>query len=209
MHVDSVSTRALKKFLEYFSNVPGLDFDMCYFLQTHDCNLQFLLLCFLTEFFLIQDTCRCHMFMSTNWWKIGPYIDLTKDSELTGVFPTILREMVTSCCQWCRTHEITEVNILTESSVKDSLKDVRNNISMNDLSFPVYGSSDQDKYSALYGYVPIISSPGEVYVVNREPVVTNADILIAVVLTCWPIVVVIVVFSLLAGIIIWFLVSKY
>jgi hypothetical protein len=145
--------------------------------------------------------------MSTNWWKIKPYIDLTEDSNLTGVFPVVLHDMVTSCCQSCGTHRTTKIEFLTEGSVRNSLEDVRNGISESDLSFPVYGSSDQETYGALYGYVPVINSPGEAYVVNREPDKTSTDILVTMILSCWPLVILSLVFSILAGFVIWFLVS--
>ena len=146
--------------------------------------------------------------MSTNWWKIRPYIGLTEDSKLTGVFPVVLRNMVESCCQSCQTHKTTTVEFLSKGSVKDSLEDVRNGISKSDLSFPVYGSLDQDVHGALYGYVPIISSPGEAYVINREPDETSTDILVAVIFSCWPMVILSLVFSILAGFVIWLLVSR-
>ena len=145
--------------------------------------------------------------MSSNWWKIRPYIDLTEDSKLTGVFAGILPNMVSSCCQSCATHKTTTVKFLTESSVRDSLEDVRREIGANDLSFPVYGASDQDIHGALYGYVPIIDSPGEAYVVNREPNETSTDLLVAVVFSCWPMVILSLVFSILAGFVIWLLVG--
>ncbi len=97
---------------------------------------------------------------------------------------------------------------MSQGSVRDSLEDVRNGISKSDLSFPVYGSLDQDVHGALYGYVPIISSPGEAYVINREPDETSTDILVAVIFSCWPIVILSLVFSILAGFVIWLLVSR-
>lgn len=145
------------------------------------------------------------MTMSTNWWKISPYIDLTGSSHLTGVFPTVLRRMVASCCQPCRAHNTT-LDFLTKRSVKRSLENVRKAISDSDLSFPVYGSSDQERYGALYGYVPVINSPGEAFVVNREMDQTPSDILAAVVFSSWPLMVLSLLFCVLAGIVIWFLV---
>lgn len=145
--------------------------------------------------------------MSTNWWKIRPYISLTENSNLTGVFPVVLRQMVKSCCQSCLAHKSTTVDFQPKSGPRSSLEAVHDGIGNFELSFPVYGSSDQDRHGALYGYVPVISSPGEAYVVNRESDVTSTDILVAVVFSCWPLVILSIVFSLLAGIIIWLLVS--
>lgn len=145
------------------------------------------------------------MTMSTNWWRIKPYIDLTDSFNVTGVFPYILKKMVASCCKSCQTHETTEIQFLT--SVRNSLDDVRVDLSQRDLNFPIYGSSDQDVYGGIYGYVPVISSPGEAYVVNREPTETSAGILTAVVLSCWPMVMLMLVFSILAGLVIWLLVN--
>ena len=146
------------------------------------------------------------MTMSTNWWKISPYIGLTESSHLTGVFPTVLHRMVASCCQPCRAHNTT-LDFLTEGSVKSSLENVREAISDSDLSFPVYGSSDQERYAALYSYVPVINSPGEAFVVNREMDQTPSDILAAIIFSCWPLAVLSFLFCVLAGIIIWFMVS--
>jgi hypothetical protein len=101
------------------------------------------------------------------------------------------------------------VEFLTASSVQKSLEDVRSGIGKNDLSFPVYGATDQDVYGVFYGYVPIISSPGEAYVINRVPDETSTDILVAVIFSCWPMVVLSLVFSILAGFLIWLLVGYY
>ena len=146
------------------------------------------------------------MNMSTNWWKISPYIGLTGSTHLTGVFPTVLRQMVASCCQPCRAHNTT-LDFLTAESIKSSLESVRNGVGESDLSFPVYGSSEKESYGALYGYVPVISSPGEAFVVNREMDQTPSDILASVIFSSWPLAVLSLVFCILAGIVIWILVS--
>ena len=98
--------------------------------------------------------------------------------------------------------QINKGEFLSQGSVRDSLEDVRNGISKSDLSFPVCGSSDQDVHGALYDYVPIISSPGEAYVINREPDETSTDILVAMIFSCWPMVILSLVFSILVGFVI-------
>ncbi len=61
--------------------------------------------------YLYKPTCRCHANISTNWWEIRPYIGLTEDSKLTGVFPVVLRNIVESDTKqqrwsFCRRHRI-------------------------------------------------------------------------------------------------------
>lgn len=170
----------------------------------------------LTVYLSFTETCRCHQTLLTNWWELKPYMGITEDAILTGVFPVILQRMVTSCCQFCFTHKTPKLDYFSQSTgkidakyfKKRSLEDVKKNISRNsDFSFPLYGNSQDEKYGALYSYVPLISSPGEALVVNREPKHSPGTVLLATVVNSWPLTMLVLVFSILAGITIWMLVS--
>lgn len=123
------------------------------------------------------------------------------------MFPVLLRNMITSCCQACSSHT-TNVDFRVGNNPKHSIEDMRRDIGENDLSFPVYGNSDQEKYGSFFGFASVILSPGDAYVVNREPKKSSTDFLLTLVLSCWPIIILNLVFSLLAGIVIWLLVSQ-
>lgn len=138
------------------------------------------------------------------------------DNVFTGVFSFILKRMVESCCQFCHSHNTSNLDMLskntgtkndTEFLKTRSLQDVKNNISENsDFSFPLYGHSEQVKYgSSLYGFIPLVSSPGDALIVNRDS--PGDDAVGAAVIKNWPLVFLLFVFSTIAGIIMWTLVS--
>ena len=74
-------------------------------------------------------------------------------------------------------------------------------------SFPVYGWTWQEYYGAYYRYIPLVESPGVAFIVIEDEVLSPSERLIKEVFATWPYIVVTTLLAVLAGIIIWFLVS--
>lgn len=138
---------------------------------------------------------HCGLRINVGWWSIAPYI-YKDNGNVTGIFPTLLSKMASTCCGEC-TQIVYESPHDSESNVLSELKD---NIS---IYLPIYGSvQDVKKYQNPY--LPIIESPGVVYLTNVKDDITavSAD-LIKAILRAWPIMCFLLMGAAVSGVIVW------
>lgn len=76
------------------------------------------------------------------------------------------------------------------------------------ISFPVYGNGYMVKYMGMYEYIHLMDSPGVVFITIDDPSETTGKRIISSVFACMPLLLVAVLMAVLAGFIVWVLVSK-
>ncbi len=129
-----------------------------------------------------------------------------------GILPGIIHDMVVTCCSTCNAHghSFLDFNLdgNGDASEKSSDSDLREKISHHThLSFPIPGYMEQDKYGVDLGYWPLVQTPGVAYIVNTDIGASPSDVLSNTLTSCWPALLIVVVMSLLAGFLMWIVVS--
>ena len=146
--------------------------------------------CFLTNnnVYLFSETCRCAEHLSVS------VVQSPLESSGFNSLTSIIRNLVTTTCGSC--DEYSDTKLISNSSDKEEY-----------ISFPViktqaFGDTDYSKF------IPVISVPGIVVIEKKK---TDKGLLTQVmansIFESWPIFVFTLVTALLAGIIIWILVS--
>lgn len=168
------------------------------------------------------DTCRCHKRLTTNYRLFPPYVNqfpLTHNGNIsvdnmTGMLPQILNDLIVTCCQTCAAHGESYVDFMyngtngkakrkSEREMKTLIED------SNDLSFPVYGWKWQENYGPDYRYIPLVESPGVAFIIIEPDDRSPAQRLLDEVFATWPYCVISSLLAAIAGIIMWFLDTKY
>ena len=165
-----------------------------------------------TERSFFSETCNCFPKLFTNWWSNAPYVDNPLSLNKTGMLPTILRNVVKTCCGECGAHGRTVIDFKRTASdaraEKSGLVDFQTHIGEGaELSFPVYGFMHQKYYMDIYGFVPIVQSPGVALITIGDEEGTAAMVLIRSLALCWPILFLSVIMLWMFGVLMWFLVS--
>lgn len=140
-------------------------------------------------FRLFSETCRCTEHLSVS------LVQSPLDSSEFNSLASVITDLLTTTCGTCEEHNDTKL-VSTDSALEEQ------------ISFPVtktqaFGDTDYSKF------IPVISVPGIVVIEKKKG--TDSGLLTKVVANSifhsWPIFVLTMVTALLAGIIIWILVS--
>ena len=76
------------------------------------------------------------------------------------------------------------------------------------MHIAMFGRAEIETFQSEYKYVNIISSPGVAWVVrDPEAELDKAAAIMSSLASCWPAIIIIVIFSMVAGIFIWIAVS--
>ena len=144
---------------------------------------------------------------------LPPYTNRTGDEE-TGIFPWLLNKLVKECCGDCSNgHGWSEIMYKTDGygvdGFKDTIADFSSTIDENtDFSFPVQGHSLMETYRTFYSYVYSIASPGVAFFTVDDPPGKMPNAVLQTVNSSWGLMVIAVLFSSMAGALMWFLVRK-
>lgn len=150
----------------------------------------------------------CASVYKTNWWINPPYI-YKNNSRISGIFPNILPRMVSSCCGFCLEHTKTVTrfeNRVGETSfhLKSGVSEFRQHVDDRmELHFPMYGQVHQTKYYKRYEFIPLVKSPGVIFLVLDDDVHVGSKMLLRTIVNTFPIVVLILALSSVVGIFIW------
>ena len=163
---------------------------------------------------LYSATCRCQKTLTTNYWNLEPYTNISRQNSIGGFFPYLLDMVTLYCCQYCLEHGTSEVDYfrdgLGNSPERDSDISVKRNLTLEtDFSFPVYGYNGQSTYMRYFGYAPIVEIVGTVFfTLKPEYSLIQGNVLMASVLSIVPFVAIAVIFAYIAGVLMWALVSS-
>ncbi|XP_048579243.1 uncharacterized protein LOC5521276 isoform X2 [Nematostella vectensis] len=160
--------------------------------------------------FVNISTCRCHRKLSTNWRIMAPYVTYDNSSDTPrGMFPYLLETSIEYCCGRCSAHGKTIIDFNTdgfgEKAMKNKDIDVKRAIDqVTDLSFPINGYKDQTHYSKYFGYMPVVTTPGVLFIVSRAETDASPQNVALTVFMVWPFLLVNITLALLFAFVIWF-----
>ena len=154
-----------------------------------------------------------------NWWNIPPY---TNGDELKpgGIFSLPVEMMLEMCGVCSNGHGKTKACYRpgcdqhtsrrrreVETLEKDSFQEVLNNINNDvDISFPIQGNKYMTHYGGVFPYISVVETPGSVYFTVKN-IPSTAHVLLNASVYSIPLLLLVFILSLLAGIVIWVLVS--
>ncbi|XP_028396320.1 uncharacterized protein LOC114520285 [Dendronephthya gigantea] len=155
-------------------------------------------------------TCPCEKYLTTNWYMLPPYTNRTGDKE-TGILPWLLNNLVKECCGDCSNgHRRSEILYKTDGYGQDGFKEEIGDFSTiintdTDFHFPVLGHHLQEKFQTFYSYVYAVASPGVAFFIVDDPPDTMPNAILQTVSGSWGMMFFTVVFSFMAGIVMWIL----
>ena len=162
------------------------------------------------------ETCRCPEFISTNYYVAKPYLFRDESlSKLDGLFPEILSDMIEYSCGQCNRPGLSsDSSILDrEKTGKGTLAQKRNQKEAledadkyTELTFPITAHNSV-KYVSGMRYVTLVQHPGLAIVALQPDVNSVVNDLISELLKIWPILFINIMFMILAGALVWILVS--
>ena len=165
---------------------------------------------YFSTFIFNAETCSCQGSFKTNWWELTPYTK-NKDGDSTGIFPSILQKAINMCCKECAENMSPKIHFArTDSSkgLQNGILEVSQNINDDiDLHFPIYGAKSQTTYRNSFPYVPLVQSPGAAFIVSSANNYKESKRILNIVLSYWPLSIVILFASYFVGLIMWLLVS--
>ena len=163
------------------------------------------------------ETCRCPKKLTSSWTRLAPLV--LRDRNISGILPKHIETAVASCCGNCSlgqgpssvdwTHDATNA-----SSFKYDREMLKKAIfAGTHITIPFFKDTieSEGSDSTMFDYVPMIVSPGMAIFKKkqskREIGNQGAKNLIESMLGLYPVLIVMVLFTIVAGIIFWILVS--
>lgn len=130
------------------------------------------------------------------------------------MMPYVIHSAITDCCGECPSHLTGRVQInygydgYGNQANKSSDIIVKSYIDdETDVHFPIFGFQDQTHFAKYYGYIPIVSSAGVAFFVNKEGGAASPQNVASAVFSCWPLIMFNLILAFLVGLIVWLLVS--
>ncbi|KAJ7389256.1 hypothetical protein OS493_032724 [Desmophyllum pertusum] len=157
---------------------------------------------------------RCPLSLKIDWWEIPPYIYKDDKGVVSGIFPDILKRLVTECCDRHPSSNAQEdvtkcVKLNFSETASNDSEVVKKHINMNGtvLSMPIYGDM-KDVTFQNHPFYPVVESPGVVFIVKKEDSSNAAQAVMEAVFQGWPVLLLTLIMAALSGIVVWALVSK-
>ena len=152
---------------------------------------------------------NCPDEVKISWLQAAPFVyDASGDNELTsdmkGIFHEVVTRAIGICCKTFA-GKIPQIRFLKRAS---NLKVLHRELihGLVDMIIPV--QSDEEKYGGSLPYIKILDSPGVVLIVpHSDSSVKEWKVVLKAVLGTWPVVLMAVLMSSVAGVFIWALVS--
>lgn len=159
------------------------------------------------------ETCPCPDVLYANWAELPPYVTkpAENDQQPQGILGSIVEDMLLTSCGICtKGHGQTalsyEDNGKGNAAHKRTMNAVREDVDhRTQVSFPVIGAMDDDKFQKEYVFVPVVESPGIVFITVSQNG-SKASALSAIV-QYLPLYMFCLIMAYAAGVIIWALVS--
>ncbi|XP_028401625.1 uncharacterized protein LOC114524674 [Dendronephthya gigantea] len=167
--------------------------------------------------FTYARTCNCPKYLKVNWWNIPPYTD-GNQLDPGGIFSHAVKIMVDMCgecpnghgrskpcykpgCDEHTSRRRREVDSYQQNSLQEVLNNIRDGV---DISFPIQGNKYMTHYGGKFPYISVVETSGSVYfTVKKTP--STSHVLISAGFYSIPLLMLITILSVLAGIIIWVL----
>lgn len=176
---------------------------------------------------------NCQPATTIDWWNIAPYIYRDQMTKIyTGIFKTIIEDMVIECClkdapemkdmldkcmekprkDTCEMDfKYTDKPANSSEVLKqriDGIKDGNGTTTYPMITVPVYGKMTHTTFRNL-PYFPVIESPGVIYISSPPDPSGSAEAVMMSVISGWPVLVLTLIMAALSGIVMWALDSYW
>ena len=163
--------------------------------------------------FLIQftETCRCPKVLYSNYRLYEPYV-MKRGNMIDGIFSPV-PNMIKWACGHCE-QSTTSLNLAnngkgkraSKTSVVSFLEDIDD---LPQISFPVAGNNHIVTYRKDFAYIHFVDSPGLILVTILDPPGVSSQFLFSAVFACYPMFLISVCMMIVAGFVVWALVSLF
>ena len=154
----------------------------------------------------------CPKKIKISWLQAAPFVYTSREAGdktegpspiLKGIFVDIVRRAIGYCCQrMSRDQPNIRYNLNRASNLEALQLELLDGSA--DMIIPVH--SDEAKYGGTFPYVKILDSPG-VVLIQRYSALHQWKLVLKAVLGTWPVVLIALLMSFVAGVAIWLLVS--
>ncbi|XP_078344933.1 uncharacterized protein LOC144630436 [Oculina patagonica] len=155
---------------------------------------------------VLGETCVCPKHLYTNWALYPPYVT-ENNQQPAGIIGELVQEMILSSCGKCTGHGETILDFTQNgkgaAARKTSMGEVGSDVDdKTQVSFPIIGHIDDDKFLKEFVFVPVVESPGIAFIsLANEP--SRTDVAALAWSKSWAIVVLSVVMGFIAAVLIW------
>ncbi|XP_028409022.1 protein sidekick-2-like [Dendronephthya gigantea] len=157
------------------------------------------------------ETCSCQRVFTSNWWQLIPYTTVDEDKAI-GIFPDILKNAIEFCCLDCVHGHAASINFVGTNKTKSlqrGIIEVKDNLREEiDFHFPIFGTQYKTTYGNGFPYVPLVHSPGAVFLISSRNEFNESDKVMETILTSWTFIVVLILLSYFVGLIMWLVERK-
>lgn len=156
---------------------------------------------------------KCPDQVRISWLQAAPFVyeassnDNKSDEEHTanmkGIFPEVVTRAIARCCK-IFAGTIPQIRFLERAS---NLTTLRRDLLRGkaDMIIPVH--NDEEKYGGSLPYIKILDSPGVILIVPHRQPIKEWKLVLNAVLGTWPVVLIALLMSSIAGVVMWVLVS--
>ena len=164
--------------------------------------------------FVPTETCPCPKVLYSNWAELPPYVTKHVNNHSPhGIIGTLVEEMLFKSCGICtngygRTVLNFTYNGKGSVAYKRTINAVREDVDhRTQVSFPIIGAMDDDKFQKEYVFVPLVESPGIAFITVSQD--GNSTSAISTIVQYLPLYLFCLIMAYAAGIIVWALVSIF
>ena len=164
--------------------------------------------------FVPTETCPCPKVLYTNWAELPPYVTKPVNNHSPyGIIGTLVEEMLLKSCSICiNGYGLTVLNFTSNGkgsvAYKRTINSVREDVDhRTQVSFPIIGAMDDAKFQREYVFIPLVESPGIAFITVSQD--TSSTTAISTIIQFLPLYLFCLIMALVAGIIVWALVSIF
>ena len=91
------------------------------------------------------ETCRCAPRLTSSWFTYEPYVSPPNTTfEPSGIMPFILKDLVLTCCQTCKTNGYSYIDFSRDGQNNNAQQNNEHQLKLKfdnstDFYFPIYG----------------------------------------------------------------------
>lgn len=169
-------------------------------------------------FIIVAETCKCKKVIYTNYYNNPPYVQNSGNTQGVpgGIFPAILKDLIPETCGTCdqiTSNHSTEIdfsqNGKNQFAKKRNVDRVLDDIDdFTQLSFQITSIADITG-SNDFVFVGVIKYPGAIFLVRKPSTSEHVEKLVGEVFKVLPVLFIDFLMIILAGLIIWALVSYF
>ena len=165
-------------------------------------------------------TCKCPEYLKVNWWKIPPYTNGNELKGPGGIFSRAVEMMLEMCgtcplghgktkacyspgCGQQSSRRRRAVDTFQQESFQQVLDNIKDDV---DISFPIQGNKYLTHYGGIFPYISVVETSGSAYFTVKK-IPSTSHVILKATFYSIPMLLLFFLLSVLAGFVIWILVS--